>query len=301
MNPRITELYKKRPKNWFLRINFFALSLLSVVAWLQLDVDWNDVFSARRLENLRRFGNEIYPFSLRNEPFRISGLLSWSQQVLAERGYRAAATTFGISVVAIIVAGASALIFVFPAARNIATTNPFIPDGANSSAFHVGKWKTVVILTRGWFIVSRAIPEYIWAFLLIGIIGPGAWPAILALAIHNFGILGKLGAEVVENVDASTPAALRSIGLSRRQIYFTSIVPASFTKWLLFFFYRWETCIREATVLGMLGISSIGFWVRESRARDWYDEMFFFILLSAALVLIVDLVSAFTRYAVRNA
>lgn len=52
-------------------------------------------------------------------------------------------------------------------------------------------------------------------------------------------------------------------------------------KWLLYFFYRWESCIREATVLGMLGISSLGFWVRETRARDWHDEMLLFVLLGS--------------------
>ena len=53
-------------------------------------------------------------------------------------------------------------------------------------------------------------------------------------------------------------------------------------------------------VLGMLGITSLGFWVRETRARDWYDEMLLFILLGAVLVLIVDLASALTRRYLRR-
>ncbi|MEO1367496.1 MAG: hypothetical protein AAFX50_10000, partial [Acidobacteriota bacterium] len=83
--------------------------------------------------------------------------------------------------------------------------------------------------------------------------------------------------------------------------FLTAILPASVGRFLLFFFYRWETCVREATVLGMLGIASLGFWILEARARNFYDEMFFFVLLGALLVLIGDVVSALSREAVRRA
>lgn len=268
---------------------------------MQLEIEWYDLFSARRSANIRRFANEIYPFPLRDKPFRFDELWRWTKDILVDRGIAATFATFAISVVAIVLSGVSASVFILPAARNLATSNPFISGRNPNSIFQIWKWKIVVLFVRSWFVLARVVPEYIWAFLLIGILGPGAWPAILALAIHNFGILGRLGAEVVENVDPKTPIALRSIGLTRFQIFFSAIVPTSFSKWLLFFFYRWETCIREASVLGMLGISSLGFWVRDSRARDRYDEMFLLILLSSMLVLLVDLISAVTRYFVRNA
>ncbi len=72
-------------------------------------------------------------------------------------------------------------------------------------------------------------------------------------------------------------------------------------RFLLFFFYRWETCVREATVLGMLGIVSLGYWIVDTRARNHYDEMFFFVLLGAGIVLVGDLVSAVAREVVRRA
>ena len=202
-------MYRNRPRNWFLRINFVGIAIVALIAWFQLDVEWSDLFSSRRLENLKRFGTEIYPFSLRGKPFRVDELWAWAKQILVERGFVATLTTFAISVVAIVIAGTTAAAFVFPAARNIATSTPFIPNGESVSVIRIWKWKIVVFVVRSWFVLARAIPEYIWAFLLIGIIGPGAWPAILALAIHNFGILGRLGAEVVEITDPSVAAGLR--------------------------------------------------------------------------------------------
>ena len=79
-----------------------------------------------------------------------------------------------------------------------------------------------------------------------------------------------------------------------------AVLPVVLPRCLLFFFYRWETCVREATVLGMLGIVSLGFWIQDARARNFYDEMVFFILLGAFLVIIGDMVSTLVRAYVRR-
>lgn len=299
---RVRQLYRDRPKSWFLRWNVLALLAVIAVAWLQLDVNLGEVFSERRLKNLKRFvEQDAYPLPLRDQPFSLSALQDWVAGIWHDKGAEATLATLSISIVAIIMAGAAAITLVFPASRNVATREPFLPAGRSTSALRRWKWTALTGAVRAAFIVARAIPEYILAFLLIAMIGPGAWPAILALAIHNFGILGKLSAEVVENVEPTVPSALRGQGLSRAQISITALFPMSLSKWLLFFFYRWETCIREATVLGTLGIASLGFWVTDARARDRYDDMVLFILMGALLVLVGDLVSALTRRFVRRA
>ncbi len=149
-------------------------------------------------------------------------------------------------------------------------------------------------------IFVRAIPEYIWAFLFLAVLGPLAWPLVLALAVHNTGILGRLGAEVVENTESPPLAALSGLGANRSQLVLSAFFPLAFSRFLLFFLYRWETCVREATVLGMLGISSLGFWIQDARARNHYDEMFFLILLGGILVLVGDVFSAAAREWVRR-
>jgi len=149
-------------------------------------------------------------------------------------------------------------------------------------------------------VFARAVPEYIWAFLLLILLGANAWPAVLALAIHNAGILGKLASEVIEDLDHAPLAALRASGASRSQIAVTAIAPLVFNRTLLFFFYRWETCVRDATILGLLGIVSLGYWIQDARARNHYDEMFLLILIGAALVMISDIVSAIARESVRR-
>jgi phosphonate transport system permease protein len=132
-------------------------------------------------------------------------------------------------------------------------------------------------------------------------LGPTAWPVVLALGLHNAGIVGKLTAEVVENLDPEPLAALRGLGARRRQILLFAVFPLILPRFLVYFFYRWETCVREATVLGMLGVVSLGYWIVDARARNHHDEMFFLVLVGAAIVVAGDLVSAATRELVRRA
>ena len=87
---------------------------------------------------------------------------------------------------------------------------------------------------------------------------------------------------------------------TRAQIGAVALFPQTLNRFLLYFFYRWETCVREATILGLLGILSLGFWVTQARAATRYDEMVFYIALGAALVLAGDLISAAARAVVRR-
>ncbi len=117
----------------------------------------------------------------------------------------------------------------------------------------------------------------------------------MALAIHNAGILGRLGAEVVENAPSTLPRAMRANGSQRSQMFWLGLLPALLGRFLVFFFYRWETCVREATVLGFVGVSSLGFYIQDARARDLYDEMIVLVVAGAGLVLAGDLLSAWVR------
>lgn len=294
----IKQLWKQRPTNKFLRWNVLLTAAACCVSWIIVEVDWSSTFTARRMHNLERFVGEINP--LRDQAFEWHALFDWTAKLWSEQGADAALSTFWISVAAIVLAGATSVVCVFPSARNLATPAPFAQEPKSASLVQKAFWAAIVSTSRGLFFISRAIPEYIWAFLLIAMFGPSVWPAILALMIHNFGILGKLGAEVVENIDPAIPSALRAQGLSRTQIALTAITPMSLGKWLLFLFYRWETCIRDATVLGMLGIVSLGFVIRESRAKDRYDEMLAFIVMGSLLVLLADIASAIARRYLRT-
>jgi len=216
-------------------------------------------------------------------------------------GWEAMTITLAMSIAAIVLAGAAGLVAAFPAARTFATPNPFLPGSDRGSVGRRRAWRALFVGTRGVLFFVRSIPEYIWAYLLIGMLGISAWPAVVALALHNTGILGKLDAETIENLSPRPLSALRGAGARRRQVAAFAALPSALSRFLLYFFYRWETCVREATVLGMLGIVSLGHALSEARIRDRYDDMLFYVLMGALLVLIGDLISAVARRAIRQA
>jgi phosphonate transport system permease protein len=296
----VERLNRERPRDWAARLSLIALLALGLGSWIAGDFGALAMLSEQRVANLRNFLAELRPYPLQNAPFDMRTFLQWLGSLLDQKGFEAAITTLAIAVAAISLAGCAGAALSILAARTFATPLPFLPSLRVASRPMKLFWSLVASASRLFMIFVRAIPEYVWAFLFLALLGPMAWPLVLALAIHNMGILGRLGAEVVENTESAPPTALRALGATRAQIIMTAIFPLAFSRYLLFFLYRWETCVREASVLGMLGISSLGFWIQDARARNHYDEMFFFICLGGMLVVIGDIVSAAAREWVRR-
>ncbi len=280
------------------------LLLAGGIAWSWLSGSWaaDPGMVARRAENIRRFLTEITPWPVQ-QGHGWGAAIDWARNLLfgpSSEGWRAALTTLSLSVVAIMLSAVLAWCLLPFAARNLASPAPFLPSARRPSLVSRLAWRSVVIGSRGFFILSRSIPEYVWAFIFIAMVSDQAWAAVLALALHNAGILGRLGAEIIENSDHSAPSALRGLGASRGQIVTTALLPLSLPRFLVYFFYRWETCLREGTVLGMLGIATLGRLIKDARAFDRYDEMILFVLAGAALVFAGDLVSSLARRTLRQ-
>jgi phosphonate transport system permease protein len=190
------------------------------------------------------------------------------------------------------------------------TTLPFAAKRLNQSRpldVNIGSSKLLTLFTsihslfhRLIYIITRAMPEYLLAFLLVQIFGPTAWPLILGLALHNYGIVGRLGGELIDNSNLREAKVQLAHGSSTLNTYLFAILPAYFNRFLLYFFYRWETCIRDATVLGILGLTSLGFLISDASARDHNDEMLFFILLGATIVMLGDFASDMIRSKLRH-
>lgn len=303
-------LYRRRPRSRLTRWTGLALLALMVWAWTSGEIRPGELFNERRQQNLERFLGEVLPYPLQQRAAAdgagdtgsaLGATADWLAEIMGSRGWSAAILTLALSIAAIVLAALAALAIAPAATRTIACAEPYLPGPHPPGRARRAGWWLVVTLARGLMIFVRAIPEFVWAFVLLAMLGPSPWPAVLALALHNAGILAKLTSEVSENFDPEPLAALRGLGASRSQILLLGVFPLVFPRFLLFFFYRWETCVREATVLGMLGIVSLGYWIVDARARNHYDEMLLLVLVGAAIVLVGDLVSAAARELVRRA
>ncbi len=297
----VDQLWRERPRDPFVRGSVAVISLLMITAWWVGSFDWLDLLSERRQANLDRFIVEMRPYPLQGVDWDWGVAWDWARDIMASRGTKAMGMTLGISIVAIGLAGLASVLLSLPSARNFATAEPFVRSTRQAPASLRFAWTFVRQTTRAALVAMRSIPEYLAAFLLLAIFGPTPWTAILALAVHNAGILGRLGAETVENIPSPAPASLRAIGGRRSQLAVWVLLPELLPRLLLYFFYRWETCVRESTVLGLLGIVSLGFWIDDARSRGHTDVLVFFVALGVAIVIVGDIVSSLAREMLRRA
>jgi len=317
----IATLWRQRPRDRFLRGSLWALGVLasvSLVTGFFLEIRWSgDVhgfsglfatdevrwtFSSgeweRRLNNLDRFMGEITP-----APLRPDAGVTWHQWLggIAHYALPAAWTTLLISVVSIVLAAAAAWITLPLVSRAAAVARPWLDAGRPPLRLVRQLWNAVRQIVKALHILTRAVPEIILAFFFLAVFGGNVWPAVLALALHNFGILGRLGAETIDNASPEIPAVLRAAGATRLQIMGLAIFPAVLPRFLIYFFYRWETCLRETTALGILGCATLGYYIRDVNSRFRYDEMMVLIVLGALIVILGDFGSALVRWWARRA
>lgn len=298
----VRALYKQRPRSRFVRVSVVLFALLLVSCWFIVGAELGVVFSTEGADDVAHFfTEEARPKPLRGAAWDWGVAAAWVGDEMDTRGWEAATVTLAVSILAIVLAWFLSGFFALPAARTFATPEPFLPAGRTPTRWARAGWSALAATTRFVLVLMRSLPEYVLAFLLLTVFGVGAWPAVLALMVHNAGILGRLNAEVIENLPARTLEAMRSVGASRLEVAGFGVMPAALPRFLMYFFYRWETCVREATVLSMIGIAGLGYWISDADARGREDTLLLYILASSALVLIGDFISAIARRIVRRA
>ena len=158
-----------------------------------------------------------------------------------------------MSVLAIGFAGGAVLLTFLPAARNVA-----MGDLAPTRRSSLMTTRVLYYLLRGMFIFTRGVPELVWAMIIIFFLSPGILPGAIALGLHNYGILGKLSAEVVENLDPLPSRALRASGAGSFQMLAYSIIPQLRPQFITYLLYRWEVVIRTTIVVGFVSAGGLG-------------------------------------------
>lgn len=143
--------------------------------------------------------------------------------------------------------------------------------------------------------LQRSISELIWAVFFVAAVGLGPFPGALALGVNFGGILGRLYAEALENIDNGPVEALQATGASRLQVIFYAMFPQALPQFVTYNLYWFEVGVRSATVLGMVGAGGIGFeLVTTIRLFEW-RETGVVLLLILAMVTVIDLASTWIR------
>ncbi len=145
--------------------------------------------------------------------------------------------------------------------------------------------------------ILRAIPEIVVALVLIFVLSGGPVPAMIAIALHTAGALGKLFSEINENAATGPVEGLASVGASWSQRMLLGVIPQVAPNYLSYALLRFEINIRASAILGFVGAGGIGSDLRNTITFGMgkFDEAAAIFVLLFATIVIVDQISSALR------
>ncbi len=162
----------------------------------------------------------------------------------------------------------------------------------------LARWPRLIPLFRRMMDIMRAIPEIVIALVLIFVLGGGPVPAMIAIAFHTSGALGKLFSEVNENASLKPVEGLQSVGASWVQRMVLGVMPQVSPNYLSYALLRFEINIRASAILGFVGAGGIGYDLKNAMSwgKGQYDEAAAIFLLLFGAIVLVDQISSILRH-----
>jgi phosphonate transport system permease protein len=268
-----------------LRVALIVSAALVPLSFIYLRVNVGELFTPRALALFTGVVRDSFPPAL--EPALLNELWRVTRQTLA------------LSILAMTLASLGGLALAFPGAANFLQPGGILDTGRRPSPlrriFSVG----MLGLTRFSLLVCRAIPASVWALLFLFVLFPGLLPGAMALGLYTLGVLGRLMAETVENLDERPLRALKALGAGGVQVWAYGALPRTLPQFVAYILYRWEVCVRETVVVGAVGAAGLGRLLSEQVSSFNYPAVLTTVLFFVALTLVVDCLSAAARQGLR--
>ncbi|MGC9527356.1 MAG: PhnE/PtxC family ABC transporter permease [Limnospira sp.] len=260
----------------------FAVILI-VFSFVYIDADYGKLWSPRTFDLLGGILEDALPPQFGD----FSQLLIFSKQTLA------------MSILAMALAGVGGIFLSFLASNNLLLPGGILDPIASASSQKFGWGWVVLIVTRFALLFSRAVPEPIWALIFLFVLFPGILPGAIALGLHNLGILGRLMAEVTENLEQPPLRALASLGADGPKVFLYGILPRTLPSFLAYILYRWEVCIRSTAIVGLVGAGGLGRLLAEQLSSFNYGGILGTLTIFVGLTVAVDSISNLARKTIR--
>jgi phosphonate transport system permease protein len=168
-----------------------------------------------------------------------------------------------------------------------------VPMGLLSAANVAPAW--VYQPVRRLMDACRATNEMVFAMLFIVAVGLGPFAGVLALFVHTTGTLSKLFSEAVEAIDPRPVEGIRATGAHKLAEIAYGVIPQVMPLWLSYSLYRFESNVRSASVVGMVGAGGIGVILFEVIRSFEYAQTCAVLLMLIVTVSLIDMVSSWLR------
>ncbi len=134
----------------------------------------------------------------------------------------------------------------------------------------------------------RAIPELVLAIVLVVALGLGEIPAIIALGIHYAAVIAKMFADTIAAVRREPAETLRASGATALAAFAVGAVPLAWPGIVGFGVYAFESIVRAAVIVGVVGAGGIGTLLLQELNLADYPGFGVTVGVLAALVALVD-------------
>ena len=266
--------------SWWGYLVLVALGILFVWSYRGSEIHLTRLFSREGIGQIVSYIQRLFPPDL-------------SRNVVVDALW-GALETFSISLVGTFMAVLIALALVFFASRNLIYSGPLYEMESSSQGKRALRM-VPYLCAKGILNFLRTVPEMVWALIFVFLVGLGPFPGVLALGVHTGGVLGKLFAEVLEDVDPQPLESLQSTGAGRLQILFYGILPQVLPQFISYALYRWEVNIRVAAVLGFVGAGGLGQRIYIAISLFLENQLLTLLIVLYALVTAADYLSAYLR------
>jgi phosphonate transport system permease protein len=260
-----------------------ALALVAI-SWRFAEVHPSVIFRPASLAALWKLVTSLYPPDLSTNFLRTV--------------FRALIQTVATAIAATLLAIVAALPLGVLATGTLWNRGVLVSAGASSLGHRAGAIASR--LSRALLGFMRAVPDLAWALLFVAAVGLGPLAGTLALTIAYSGVLGRVYADVFEQVDPQPLEALQSTGATRFQIFLRGVWPQALPHLVAYSLYSFECCVRAAAVLGFVGAGGIGYEISVSMKLFEYGQVLTLLLILIALLAVTDATSRSVREHLTN-
>ncbi|EGD4879478.1 phosphate/phosphonate ABC transporter permease [Shigella boydii] len=135
------------------------------------------------------------------------------------------------------------------------------------------------------------LTEMVFAMLFVVAVGLGPFAGVLALFIHTTGVLSKLLSEAVEAIEPGPVEGIRATGANKLEEILYGVLPQVMPLLISYSLYRFESNVRSATVVGMVGAGGIGVTLWEAIRGFQFQQTCALMVLIIVTVSLLDFLS----------
>lgn len=196
------------------------------------------------------------------------------------KGIKALLESFSLALFATFLAAPTAIFISFFASANI--SNP-----------------KVSMIVKFFINLIRTFPPVIVAIIFFSGFGPRFISGFFALYIYTTGVIAKVYTDTLESIEVDYGLYGKSIGLKKIYTYLKFWIPSTYTNFISIFLYRFESNMKNSSILGMVGAGGIGeLLINHIGFRNW-EKVWFLLLILVITIILIENISIYIRKSVK--